>query len=245
MTPDRKPLRHRRRLVAASIATLALGGTALADVPASAAAKPRGHDVSSHQRSVNWPRAKSKGAKFVYVKATESTSYRNPYFRQQYNGSRKAGLIRGAYHFALPHRSSGRTQAAYFVKHGGTWRRDGWTLPPAVDLENNPYGAKCYGLRRSTMVSWIKSFSNEVKRRTGRRPVIYTTTKWWNDCTGRSRVFSRSHALWLARWGRSSGTLPAGWRYYTFWQYANRGTFPGDQNLFNGAMSQLKRFARG
>ncbi|GGT01134.1 lysozyme [Streptomyces cinerochromogenes] len=209
---------------------------------------PRGHDVSSHQKRVDWAAARARGARFAYIKATESTDYRNPYFPGQYTGAREAGLIRGAYHFARPDRSSGARQAAYFVRHGGDWRADGWTLPPALDIEYNPYDArhKCYGLGRNRMVRWIRSFSDEIKRETGRRPVIYTTAQWWRLCTGNSRAFSSTHALWIARHGTSRpGTLPGGWRYWTFWQYGTKGRLPGDQNLFNGSLSRLRVLARG
>ncbi|QFQ96353.1 hydrolase [Streptomyces phaeolivaceus] len=244
-----KPCRRRNRVFAASVAALALGGTALTELPVSAAAKPKGHDVSSHQKKVNWSSAKAKGARFVYVKATESTTYRNPYFAQQYDGSYDAGLIRGAYHFAVPDKSSGKTQAGYFVSNGGGWRADGRTLPPALDIEYNPYDKKrkCYGLSDRGMVAWIKSFSDEVKRLTGRRPVIYTTTHWWKTCTGNSGAFGANHALWLARYDSSgAGELPAGWKFWTIWQYDNgSGSLPGDQNLFNGSMGRLKEFAEG
>ncbi|MCG0069649.1 lysozyme [Streptomyces tricolor] len=213
-----------------------------------AAGLPRGHDVSSYQKRVDWAAARAKGARFVYIKATESTTYRNPSFSGQYSGARKAGLYRGAYHFALPDRSSGAEQAAYFVRHGGDWRADGRTLPPALDIEYNPYSAKhaCYGLGKARMVRWIRSFSDEIKRETGRRPVIYTTAQWWKQCTGNSRAFSSSHALWIARHGTARpGALPGGWRYWTFWQYAVEGRLPGDQNLFNGSLSRLRVLARG
>ena len=244
----RTPLRRRSRALAATAAALAIGGTVLTEVPVSAAAKPKGHDVSSHQKNVDWRSAKAKGATFVYVKATESHTYRNPYFSQQYNGSRAAGLIRGAYHFALPDKSSGITQARHFVRNGGAWRADGWTLPPALDIEYNPYGKKkCYGLSKAKMASWITAFSNEGNRLTGRRPVIYTTAHWWNTCTNSSSVFTSKHALWLARYNAAdAGALPSGgWKLWTFWQYDNSGTLPGDQNLFNGTPAQLKRFAKG
>ncbi|WP_128377915.1 lysozyme [Streptomyces cavernae] len=245
MVRDRKPPRSRARLLAVSVATLTIGGTALAELPGSTAGKPMGHDVSSYQRNVDWQGAKKKGARFVYVKATESHTYRNPYFGRQYEGARNAGLLRGAYHFALPNRSSGTAQAAHFVGNGGGWRADDWTLPPALDVEHNPYDKKkkCYGLSKTEMVGWIKAFSNEVNRRTGRRPVIYTTTGWWNDCTGGSRAFGANHPLWLARYNASAGALPAGWTYWTFWQHDDSGTFPGDQNLFNGSMTGLRKFA--
>ncbi|OAH13254.1 lysozyme [Streptomyces jeddahensis] len=246
MARDHKPSRRHARIVAFSAATLAIGATALAEIPVSAAGKPKGHDVSSHQKNVDWQKARSKGARFVYVKATESHTYRNPYYSQQYNGARNAGLIRGAYHFALPNKSSGRTQAQYFVRNGGSWRADGWTLPPALDIEFNPYSSKkCYGMSKTKLVGWIRSFSNEVKRLTGRRPVIYTNTYWWKKCTGNSAAFASNHALWVANYSESAGSLPAGWQYWTFWQYDNSGSLPGDQNLFNGSMTALRKFARG
>ncbi|MEV7075513.1 lysozyme [Streptomyces sp. NPDC093990] len=239
--------RDRRNALALALVLLAVGGVALAGSPAPAADLPRGHDVSSHQKNVDWRKARAKGARFVYVKATESTDYRNPRFGQQYNGAREAGIIRGTYHFALPDRSSGRAQAAYFVRNGGAWSADGWTLPPALDVEYNPYDRKhkCYGLSRARMVGWIRSFSEEVERLTGRRPVIYTTAHWWNACTGGSGAFAGDHALWMARYGSDPGALPGGWSYWTIWQYDNSGSLPGDQNLFNGSARQLKRFAAG
>jgi GH25 family lysozyme M1 (1,4-beta-N-acetylmuramidase) len=245
------PSRHRARaraLVAAAVVTALLtGGSADAGAEVPAAGRPRGHDVSSHQRNVNWRSAKAKGSRFVYVKATESHTYRNPYFDQQYNGATEVGIIRGAYDFALPNRSSGATQAAFFVRNGGGWEADGRTLPPALDLEYNPYGKrKCYGMSRARLVGWIRAFSDEVQRRTGRRPVIYTTALWWNTCTGGSRAFAARHALWVARYHAANpGRLPTGWSHWTFWQHGNRGSLPGDQNLFNGTPAQLKRFAKG
>ncbi|MCS0603206.1 lysozyme [Streptomyces sp. LP11] len=259
MARDRTLPRRRACALAAATATLALAGPAIAAPGtqetgpwtaglATATSLPRGHDVSSHQRAVNWSTARARGARFVYVKATESTTYRNPYFAGQYDGAREAGLIRGAYHFALPNRASGTKQAQYFLRHGGGWTADGWTLPPALDIEYNPYDSKhkCYGLSKTRMVSWIRAFSDEVRKQTGRRPVIYTNTIWWKLCTGNSRAFSASHPLWIARHGTSTpGALPGGWKYWTFWQYANKGTLPGDQDLFNGSSSRLKALARG
>lgn len=255
MARDRSSTRRRAGVLAAALTALTLTG-ALTAAHAPVAAKselrrtqPKGHDVSSHQRSVDWYAARAKGARFAYVKATEATSYRNPYFAGQYDGARRAGLIRGAYHFALPNRSSGAAQAAYFVRHGGDWRADGVTLPPALDIEYNPYDKhhKCYGLSRTRMVRWIRSFSDEVRRETGRRPVIYTTTNWWTACTGNSRAFAADHALWIASHGSSSGPgrLPGGWRYWTFWQHGTKGKLPGDQDLFGGSTTRLRAFARG
>ena len=201
-----------------------------------------GLDVSGYQGNVAWSTVRSHGARFAYIKATESTSYRNPYFSQQYTGSYNAGIIRGAYHFATPNTSTGAAQANYFVDHGGGWSRDGKTLPPALDLEYNPYGSACYGKTHAQMVAWIRAFASTVKQRTGRDVVFYTSTSWWTLCTGNNASFG-NNPLWIPRYGSSVGTLPASWHFQTIWQYADHGTFPGDQNRFNGDFSRVQAFA--
>ncbi|KAA2260170.1 hypothetical protein F0L68_20540 [Solihabitans fulvus] len=204
-----------------------------------------GMDVSGWQGNVDWQTAWNNGARFAYTKATEGTGYTNPYFAQQYNGAYDVGMIRGAYHFALPDQTGGATQADYFVDNGGGWSGDGQTLPPALDIEYNPYGATCYGLSQWSMVQWIKDFSDEVQARTGRWPTIYTANNWWSQCTGNSGDFSSTNPLWVASYSSGPGTLPYAWGVYTFWQYADSGAFPGDQNVFNGAMDRLQALANG
>ncbi|MCL7427345.1 lysozyme [Streptomyces sp. YS415] len=209
------------------------------------AARTEGVDVSSHQGDVAWPTLWSSGVKWAYAKATEGTYYTNPYFAQQYKGSYAVGMIRGAYHFATPDTSSGATQADYFVDHGGGWSRDGRTLPGALDIEWNPYGAACYGKTRSAMVTWIRGFLNQYKARTGRDAVIYTATSWWTQCTGNYAGFGTSNPLWIARYASTVGTLPAGWSHHTMWQYTSTGPTVGDHNRFNGALDRVQALAHG
>ena len=95
------------------------------------------------------------------------------------------------------------------------------------------------------MASWISAFSNEYHAREGVYPVIYTATSWWSECVGTAGDFSATSPLWVARYSSSAGTLPYNWGYYTFWQNADSGTFPGDQDQFNGAYSQLQAIANG
>ncbi|KAA2260116.1 hypothetical protein F0L68_20535 [Solihabitans fulvus] len=204
-----------------------------------------GLDVSGYQGNVNWSSVRANGARFAYVKATEGTGYTNAYFAQQYNGSYNVGLIRGAYHFAHPNSSSGATQANYFVSHGGGWSRDGKTLPPMLDIEYNPSGSTCYGISQGAMRSWILDFSNTVHSRTGRYPTVYTSTNWWNQCVGNWTALGSTNPLFIARYSSSAGTLPAGWGFYTFWQFNDHGTFPGDQDVFNGAADRLVALANG
>ncbi|MEE1757238.1 lysozyme [Streptomyces sp. SP18CS02] len=204
-----------------------------------------GVDVSSHQGNVNWSSLWSSGVKWAYAKATEGTYYKNPYFAQQYNGSYNVGMIRGAYHFATPDTTTGTAQADYFVNNGGGWSGDGRTLPGVLDIEWNPYGAACYGKSQSAMVTWIRDFLNRYKARTGRDAVIYTATTWWTQCTGNYSGFGASNPLWVARYNTTVGELPAGWGFYTIWQYTSSGPIVGDHNRFNGALDRVQALARG
>ncbi|EGJ74748.1 putative secreted hydrolase [Streptomyces sp. Tu6071] len=209
------------------------------------AAQTEGVDVASYQGNVNWSALWNSGVKWAYSKATEGTYYTNPSFAQQYNGSYNVGMIRGAYHFATPDTTSGAAQANYFVDHGGGWSKDGKTLPGVLDIEWNPYGAQCYGKSASAMVSWIRDFANTYKSRTGRDVVIYTATSWWQSCTGNSAAFGSTNPLWVARYASSVGALPAGWGFYTMWQYTSTGPTVGDHNKFNGALDRVQALANG
>ncbi|WP_281171283.1 GH25 family lysozyme, partial [Arthrobacter castelli] len=212
-----------------------------------------GIDVSGWQPDVNWNAQWNQGARFAYVKATEGNYSLNSHFSEQYIGSYNVGMIRGAYHFAIPSRTSGKVQANYFINHGGGWSPDGRTLPPLLDIEYNPYSAEvlpsgegdvCYGMSPAQMVNWIRDFSNTIKNRTGRVPAIYTTAGWWNHCTDSSTAFS-DHPLHVAHYTHDRPTIPAGWNTFSFWQYSATGPYAGDSNIWNGSMSALRKFAAG
>lgn len=201
-----------------------------------------GIDVSSHQGEIDWAAHWAEGKRFAYVKASEGTDYLNPHFEQQYDGSFQVGMIRGSYHFALPDRSDGATQAQYFVANGGGWSADGQTLPGVLDIEYNPYGSTCYGMSGTAMVDWILSFSDTYAELTGRWPVIYTSTRWWAQCTGNTGDFSATNPLWVARYSDSVGELPHAWTVHTIWQHTST---PLDQNLFNGSYDRLVALSTG
>lgn len=209
------------------------------------AVQTEGVDVSGHQGNVAWSTLWNSGVKWAYVKATEGTYYKNTYFTQQYNGSYNIGMIRGTYHFATPDTTTGAAQADYFVNNGGGWSKDGRTLPGVLDIEWNPYGATCYGKTQSGMVAWIQDFVNRYKYRTGRDAVIYTATSWWKQCTGNYGGFASTNPLWIARYASTVGELPAGWQYYTMWQYTSSGPTVGDHNHFNGDLSRVQALANG
>ncbi|WP_431218130.1 cell wall-binding repeat-containing protein [Leifsonia xyli] len=205
-----------------------------------------GMDISGWQPTVDWNSMWANGARFVYIKTTESTDYTSSHFPSQWAGATSVGMIRGAYHFATPNTTDGATQARYFYAHGGSWAPDGRTLPPLLDIEYATDGSgTCWGLSTGQMSAWIRDFVGTMKSLTGIEPAIYSTANWWNQCTGSNNTFG-AYPLFVARYGTSTpGALPASWLNWTMWQYASSGVFAGDQDIFNGSYAQLQQFAFG
>ncbi|GAA5199246.1 lysozyme [Rugosimonospora acidiphila] len=187
-----------------------------------------GIDLSSHDHqhfTVQWPTEVAAGSQFVYIKATEGSTYLNPYFVADYSAARDAGRYVGAYVYARPDHGDPIGQADFFLRHA-KFARDATTLVPFIDLEW-PYAGirtdRCYNLDPTQMRDWIHAFIGRIEAGIGRKPMIYTNTYWWDPCTGNDPSFG-AYPLDLAAYNTTRApTLPAGWTALTLWQYA-----PGD-----------------
>lgn len=177
-----------------------------------------GVDVSSHQPG--WTPAAADA--YVFVKASEGTTYRNPYRAKQVAAARAKGLVVGWYAFVHPDHA--KDQAAYFV--ASLDLKPGDLL--VCDWENTGDG--------HPSVADAATFIAEVKRLTpGHRVGLYCNQSDWLTTAVKPGDF-----LWIARYGDSLDAQVTGW---TFWQYSDR---PIDQNRsrFTTA-AQLKTWAAG
>ena len=171
-----------------------------------------GPDVASYQHpygaKINWRAVARTHKDFAIVKSTEGTSYRNPWFKRDYNGSRRAGLVRGSYHFARPAYPLARTarhQARFYVDHLGDVQTSN-TLPPALDLESTG------GLNRGALVTWAQLFLLQVRKLTGRTPLIYTYPSFWTGALGDPAALSR-YPLWMASYSGPADDAATLWQY--------------------------------
>ncbi|KAJ7855733.1 glycoside hydrolase superfamily [Mycena olivaceomarginata] len=100
-------------LLFSSAGPLLCSGAAIVFRDLAERAQPKGTDLSHSQVTVDWAKVKAAGVSFVYIKATEGTTFQDPTFSSKYSGATRttAGLIRGGYHFAHPGSSSGAAQA--------------------------------------------------------------------------------------------------------------------------------------
>jgi GH25 family lysozyme M1 (1,4-beta-N-acetylmuramidase) len=193
----------------------------------------QGVDVASFQHpngaAIDWTKVAGAGIQFAAVKATEGAYYKNPFALSDLQNARAAGLSVMAYAFAIPNGNGSSanpvTQADYLLSYlgnaGGT--------PPRImlDIEYNPYGAQCYGLSKSAMVTWIASFDAEILAKTGQDPILYVPPPWWQACTGNAAAFHRL-PVWVPDYSSAtSPILPTGWSTWAFWQYSSTGHVNG------------------
>lgn len=194
---------------------------------------------------INWTAVRNAGQNFAFVKATESTSYTNPYFRSDYDGVKNAGMARGPYHYArpAPPLSTAADQARKFVAVAGTTRNPG-ELPPTLDMEESG------GLSPANLIAWNHIFLDTLEQLTGRTPIIYTYPYFWRTAMANTSEFTR-YPLWIADYWNGPGPhtpLVGGWPNWAFWQYTATGTIPGvpgQVDLSRGNAGVLQALAFG
>jgi lysozyme len=222
----------RRQLMIATPAAVAAGAGLYAQ---QSAAWLKGIDVSRWQETISWNAVKNSGVVFAFCKATEGTSYVDPYFTTNWPAIKSVGIIRGAYHFARPATDPQR-QADHFLR---TVRPIKGDLKLVLDLED------AGGKTKNQVWAWTQAFVNRIKVKTGQAPIIYTGYYFWQDSVG-NPTNNLGCPLWLPNYGSSPANLiPVAWTKWTFWQYTDTGTVPGvagncDRNYFNGNLAALK-----
>lgn len=190
-----------------------------------------GVDVSRWQGEIDWETLRQQGANFVFIKATDGGDHLDPMFRKNWEGARRAGIKRGAYHFFYWCRS-GADQAEWFIRNVPKERG---ALPPVIDVEWNHQSSCKKRPSRATVLEKMQVFMDRLERHYGQRPIIYTAPDFYAD---NLKGAFPNHPFWL----RSVAAHPSK-RYpgrdWLFWQYSGSGLSQGvggkiDLNVFHG-----------
>ncbi|MDJ1136206.1 GH25 family lysozyme [Streptomyces iconiensis] len=156
----------------------------------------RGVDVSSYQPTTY----STKGLDFVFVKATEGTSYINPRMTKQAQRARAAGLVVGFYHFLRP--GSMREQARYFVEKCASVEGD----PLWADWEDPGVS----GADKDAFLSEVKQLRGDTHR-----VGLYCNVDYW---TRRDTTSNAGDALWIAQYNGKPGkpSVQATWKFHQY-----------------------------
>lgn len=200
--------------------------------------KTSGIDVSAHQgMNLDWQRIADSGVKFTFLRygvgdGSDNTGKDTTYDRN-YAEARKAGILVGAYWYMWA--TNVPIQIGLVAKLDPTTL----DLPFALDVENT-----------AITEANLRLFLSEIKRITGRRPILYTRQNILDVILGTSsREWLKEYEFWIAEYPNVIGDyptrLPQGVSNWRFWQYSAEGRVPGhtgniDLNYYNGSLEDLR-----
>lgn len=173
----------------------------------------RGIDLSHHNGAVDM-RAFADKIDFLYLKASEGATWRDPMYNTYYAQAKAAGIAVGAYHF-FNFTIDGRLQAENFL-----WqtRHHSLDLPPVIDVETHTQASQPDDkvvARLSEMIAAL--------REAGHNPLIYTHRYGVSRFIDRLDVSPRP-GLWISSFTDPPLPDSVDW---VIWQYSNVGSMPG------------------
>lgn len=184
------------------------------NVPRDPLAPYHGIDVSSHQKDINWTEVSAdSNIKFVYIKATEGSTYISPHYNANVQQARLHGILVGSYHFL---RSTSSIQAQYrnFVKAASIANQD---LIPMIDVE------KRGSWSRKQLIDSLQLLASLLERHFGVRPMIYSTMSFYNRNLS---PYFNEYPLYIGRYSEKTPEITWNGRY-TIWQYTETGKVNG------------------
>ncbi len=179
----------------------------------------KGIDVSKYQDNINWSKvAKDSTIKFVYIKATEGTSIKDPKYAINIKKAKEAGLLVGSYHLY----SSKTTAYQQFANFKSVVSKKQQDLIPVLDIE----GHHCDRLYMARVDKLLELMETEY----GVKPMIYTSERLYKTHFA-GKKYAKYH-IFIANYRTYPTTR------FTLWQYTERGKCPGikgnvDFNRFN------------
>ncbi len=196
-----------------------------------------GIDIASYQAGLDMAAVKAEGFAYVLAKATEGDSYVNPFYREQRDGARAAGLLFGAYHY-VREGSSAAAQAEHYASV-----EPDRTIPVMLDVEIGSGG-----------VELVRELVAEFTAGGYRVNLIYLPNWYWSghlgspDLTGLPPLMSSNY---VDGSGYAANLYPGddhrGWNGYggdsvAVFQFSDKGLAAGhalDVNAFRGTPAEL------
>lgn len=179
-----------------------------------------GIDISHHQGKIEWKKVKkwkNKKLDFVYIKATEGSTYVDITYKNNIEEAKANDFLVGSYHYFRT-TSSIEDQFQNFINTIDENQQD---LIPLIDVEEKT---------NWTGIEFHKKFQeflNMVEDHFGKKPMIYTVNSFYNlNLAGRYKEY---HFL-IGRYGENAPNMrdKSNW---TVWQFSETGKVDGIPKL--------------
>ncbi len=199
-------------------------------LPATPGRQHQGIDVSQWQGDIDFEQVAASGIRVVYIRSSLGGGFIDPYFEQNYQRAKAAGLKIGFYHYVTARTASqARYQAQFFVHVIQGKKFDCRLAMDFEDLTNlSAAEANKIGL----------AFIRAVEKTSGKKAVVYSNT--YNAGAVFSGALTK-YPLWAASYGVSQPSSAVNWSSWAGWQYTDQGRVPGisgyvDRDIFTDAM---------
>lgn len=201
----------------------------------------RGVDVASYQASLNLG---SIPYDFVLIKATQGTTYVNPYADKHFQQAKSQGKKVGVYHYADG--GDAIKEANWFVDNC-----KGYIRQAIFVLDWEGAGVEFTG--------WALQFLKQVESRIGYKPAIYMS-EWVVNNYNWQAVVNNNNGLWVAKYSdyeidnnydmTHAGKEPQvkWWPFFFMWQWTSKGRLSGyagdlDCNIAYLTLEQWDKYA--
>lgn len=186
-----------------------------------------GIDVSNHQGNIIWKDIDQQRVNFVFMKATEGTTFTDKSFSKNRKASQEAGFLRGAYHY-FTITSDGKEQAEHFIS---VVPKEKNTLPPVIDIED-------VGDNQAKLIIELREYAKIVEEHYGVKPIFYVNKQTYELYI---RDNFKDYIIWYAVYG-SEPPIDT----WTIWQYTDNERVSGiegpvDFNIFKGNKEDLMK----
>ncbi len=183
-----------------------------------------GIDVSNWQGYIDYAQVKNSGIDIVYIKSSEGSNYKDPYFEINYRNSKENGLKVGVYHY-LTARSitEAQIEARFFASIISGKQID---CKLAMDFES-------FGDLTINEINQIsRTFLEEVEELTGKQTIVYS------DLFNSQNTFrlADEYPLWIAYYGpyEELENVQSNWNTWEGQQYT-------DMSRINGIFTDVDR----
>lgn len=159
-----------------------------------------GIDVSGWQGNINFEEVKNSGIEIVYMKASEGSSFVDPYFDQNYTNAKANGLKVGFYHYLTARSVEEAVEEARFFVATISGKIPDCKL--AMDFES--FGNLSISEINQIGIAFVKTIENLSNKEV----VIYS------DTSNATSVFEgelTNYSLWVAQYEVEEPTTNGNW----------------------------------
>lgn len=179
----------------------------------------QGIDVSDWQGYINYGEVKNAGIDVVYIKSSQGSNWKDPYFELNYENAKANGLKVGVYHFLTATNTYEAEQEAEFFAQVISGKQIDCKL--AMDFE--VFG----GIGTYEINEVSKAFLTKTKELTGKEMVIYSDL--YNATNVFDEELANKYPLWIAYYGNYNylRDVNTNWEEFIGVQYEDNGRIGG------------------